>query len=54
MEMYCLKCRVKREIPDDQVREEVTEKTHMRMAKGICPECDTKTNKILGKADTTA
>jgi len=49
MEGYRVKCKAKREMNDAQ--EVVTEgksgrKT--RMMKGVCPECGTKMNRILG------
>jgi hypothetical protein len=43
---YCVKCKEKR---DFDGRVEVT-KTGMNMAKGTCPVCGTKMNRILGKA----
>lgn len=45
-EIYCLKCKEKRHTTAQVV---VNEKG-TRMAKGTCPECGTKLNKILGKA----
>lgn len=45
-EFYCVKCKDKREAEGDVV---VSEKG-TRMAKGTCPECGTKLNRILGKA----
>ncbi|MBV7411752.1 DUF5679 domain-containing protein [Dermabacteraceae bacterium P13115] len=44
-EFYCVKCREKRETTGD-----VVESNGRRMAKGVCPECGTKLNRILGKA----
>lgn len=44
-EFYCVKCKEKREAEGTIVQ---TEKT--RMAKGVCPTCGTKLNRILGKA----
>lgn len=46
-EFYCVKCKEKRETEGDVV---VSEKTNRRMAKGVCPVCGTKLNRILGKA----
>ena len=42
---YCVKCKEKREFTG-----EVHETNGRRMAKGICPVCGTKMNRILGKA----
>ncbi|MBA2478058.1 MAG: DUF5679 domain-containing protein [Actinomycetes bacterium] len=42
---YCVKCKEKREFTG-----EVVETNGRRMAKGICPVCGTKMNRILGKA----
>jgi hypothetical protein len=45
-EFYCVKCKDKREATGEvHVSEKGT-----RMAKGICPVCGTKLNRILGKA----
>jgi hypothetical protein len=43
---YCVKCKEKR---DFEGKVEVSQ-TGMKMAKGICPVCGTKVNRILGKA----
>lgn len=52
MEAYCVKCREKREMQDE---EEIVMKgkggTKRRAMKGICPVCGTKMFRILGKAD---
>ncbi len=45
-EFYCVKCKEKRETTGDVVISE----SGRRMAKGVCPECGTKLNRILGKA----
>lgn len=42
---YCVKCKEKRDFEG-----EVAETNGRRMAKGICPVCGTKMNRILGKA----
>lgn len=42
---YCVKCKAKRDFDG-----EVTETNGRRMAKGPCPVCGTKMNRILGKA----
>jgi hypothetical protein len=42
---YCVKCKEKRDFDG-----EVHETNGRRMAKGICPVCGTKMNRILGKA----
>ncbi|MEO5833526.1 MAG: DUF5679 domain-containing protein [Nakamurella sp.] len=42
---YCVKCKEKRDFDG-----EVAETNGRRMAKGICPVCGTKMNRILGKA----
>lgn len=44
-DFYCVKCREKRETEGN-----VVEKDGRRMAKGTCPECGTKLNRLLGKA----
>jgi hypothetical protein len=44
-EFYCVKCKEKREATG-----EVVVTNGRRMAKGICPVCGTKLNRILGKA----
>lgn len=44
-EFYCVKCRNKRETTGD-----VVVSNGRKMAKGLCPECGTKLNRILGKA----
>ena len=45
-EFYCVKCKAKREATGEvHVSDKGT-----RMAKGICPVCGTKLNRILGKA----
>jgi hypothetical protein len=36
------------------VKEITVTTTSMRMAKGTCPTCATKINRILGKANTPA
>lgn len=41
---YCVKCRDKRDFDG-----EVTETNGRRMAKGTCPVCGTRMNRILGK-----
>lgn len=42
---YCVKCKEKRDFEG-----EVHETNGRRMAKGTCPVCGTKMNRILGKA----
>jgi hypothetical protein len=42
---YCVKCKEKRDFTG-----EVHETNGRRMAKGVCPVCGTKLNRILGKA----
>ena len=42
---YCVKCKEKRDFEG-----EVAETNGRRMAKGTCPVCGTKMNRILGKA----
>jgi hypothetical protein len=45
-EFYCVKCKEKRETSGEvHVSDKGT-----RMAKGVCPVCSTKLNRILGKA----
>ena len=41
---YCVKCKEKRDFDG-----EVHESNGRRMAKGTCPVCGTKMNRILGK-----
>jgi hypothetical protein len=43
---YCVKCKEKRDFEG----EVVTSDSGRRMAKGACPVCGTKMNRILGKA----
>jgi hypothetical protein len=43
---YCVKCKEKRDFEG----EVVTSDSGRRMAKGQCPVCGTKMNRILGKA----
>jgi hypothetical protein len=45
-EFYCVKCKEKREAEGEVAISE----NGRRMAKGICPVCGTKLNRILGKA----
>jgi hypothetical protein len=45
-EGYCVKCKEKREF-DGEVS---VSESGRRMAKGTCPVCGTKMNRILGKA----
>lgn len=47
MQMYCVKCRAKRDVSDYK---EVTTKNGRRAAKATCPVCGTGMYKILGKA----
>jgi uncharacterized paraquat-inducible protein A len=44
-EYYCVKCKAKREAEGN-----VVVANGRKMAKGICPVCGTKLNRILGKA----
>lgn len=44
-EFYCVKCKEKRETEG-----EVVVTNGRKMAKGTCPVCGTKLNRILGKA----
>lgn len=44
-EAYCVKCKAKREFTG-----RVEETNNRLMAKGICPVCGTRVNRILGKA----
>lgn len=45
-EVYCVKCKAKREVTDAPVAENAKGR---RMAKGTCPECGTTVVRILGK-----
>jgi Domain of unknown function (DUF5679) len=42
---YCVKCKDKRDFDGD-----AAETNGRRMAKGTCPVCGTRMNRILGKA----
>jgi hypothetical protein len=42
---YCVKCKDKRDFDGD-----IAETSGRRMAKGTCPVCGTRMNRILGKA----
>jgi hypothetical protein len=42
---YCVKCKDKRDFDGD-----ISETNGRRMAKGTCPVCGTRMNRILGKA----
>ena len=44
MEIYCLKCKQKKEIKDF---EEVVMKNGRKAAKAICPDCGTKVFRIV-------
>ena len=44
---YCVKCREKRDFEGEVVENAAGR----RMAKGVCPVCGTKMNRILGKND---
>ncbi|WP_182111897.1 MULTISPECIES: DUF5679 domain-containing protein [unclassified Actinotalea] len=44
-DFYCVKCKEKREAEGD-----VVVANGRKMAKGVCPVCGTKLNRILGKA----
>ncbi|MCK4423059.1 MAG: hypothetical protein KAV18_03210 [Candidatus Omnitrophica bacterium] len=46
MEAYCVKCKAKKEIKDEQ---EVTMKNGRKALKGKCPSCGTGMYRILGK-----
>jgi predicted nucleic acid-binding Zn ribbon protein len=46
-EGYCVKCREKRKF-DGEVKEMANGR---RAAQGTCPQCGTKMNRMLGKAD---
>ena len=45
MEAYCVKCKAKKEIKDEQ---EVTMKNGRKALKGQCPDCGTGMYRILG------
>lgn len=47
MQMYCVKCRAKKEVSDYQ---EVVTKNGRKAAKAVCPDCGTGMYKIMGKA----
>lgn len=47
---YCVKCKEKRDFEG----EVTVSKTNMNCAKGNCPVCGTKINRILGKATSKA
>lgn len=46
VEIYCLKCRAKREI--EETEEKLTAKGNRRYLQGLCPICGTKCAKMLG------
>lgn len=46
-EVYCVKCREKRQVTDAVVEENDKGR---RFAKGKCPVCGTNLNRILGRA----
>ncbi len=51
-EAYCVKCKAKREMKDEQEVEMDGKGGVKRKAlKGECPECQTKMFRILGKAN---
>lgn len=43
--LYCVKCRAKKDVADDQV-ERVTMKNGKPAMKAVCPDCGTKMFKI--------
>ncbi|MFI0433544.1 MAG: DUF5679 domain-containing protein [Candidatus Nanopelagicales bacterium] len=45
-EVYCMKCKAKREVKDLPIEENANGR---RMAKGKCPECGTTVTRIVGK-----
>jgi hypothetical protein len=46
MEAYCMKCKAKREVKNE---EETVNDRGLRMLKGQCSVCGTNVSKILGK-----
>jgi hypothetical protein len=42
---YCVKCKAKKDF-EGEVKEM---KNGRKMAQGVCPDCGTKVNRILGK-----
>jgi len=46
MQAYCLKCKSKKEMKDE---EQVTLKNGRKATKGKCPDCGTGMFRILGK-----
>ncbi|MDP1854252.1 MAG: DUF5679 domain-containing protein [Candidatus Omnitrophota bacterium] len=46
MQAYCLKCKLKKEMKDE---EQVTLKNGRKAMKGKCPDCGTVMMRILGK-----
>ncbi|MCJ7508058.1 MAG: DUF5679 domain-containing protein [candidate division Zixibacteria bacterium] len=46
MQAYCLKCKSKKEMKDEQ---QVTLKNGRKAMRGKCPDCGTGMFKILGK-----
>ncbi len=44
-EAYCVKCKAKKEMANAQ---EVTMKNGRKAIQGVCPQCGTKMNRILG------
>ncbi len=49
-EVYCVKCREKRQVTDAVVEENDKGR---RFAKGTCPVCGTKVTRIMGKKKET-
>jgi hypothetical protein len=47
VELYCLKCKAKREVENTQ--ELTTAKGNRKYLKGVCPICGTNCAKMLGK-----
>lgn len=50
MQIYCLKCRAKREIENPEEVIFTTGRGKRKALKGICPVCNRKVFKITGKA----
>ena len=45
-DMYCVKCREKKTVPDDQTTVEKTTRGR-NMMRGVCPTCGTKMTRFV-------
>ena len=49
MEIYCLRCKAKKEIESPEIVTITVKGKERKMAKAVCPDCGTKINKFLPK-----